>query len=102
MLNDRDPDPRVSIVRSDRLVSKCNGCLGAVCLREQKNLFKQYFVFRAFFSPRILQSPLHQEGNRRCAEGAKTKLNEIKAGQSDAVADKLSDNRLLAALRCAA
>ena len=60
------------------------------------------FVTTVFFSPRVLHSPCYQQGSRRRADGAEKKLNEVKVGQSTGRADKLSDNRLSAALRCAA
>ena len=60
-----------------------SGCLVAVCLHKQENVL-YVFVDRVFFLPRIRHSPFYQQGSRRCANGADRKLNEIKAGKSDA------------------
>ena len=81
MQNDRDPDPHICNVQSDRLNFTCNGCLAAVCLLEQENVLKQHFVTRGFFS---LDFSFDQQGSSRCADGAERKLNKIKTGQSDA------------------
>ena len=90
VLNDRDPDPHISIVQSDRLIS--NYLMGAwlqfvyvsKTKKKKKTFSGKHFVTRVFFSPEFLHSPFYQLGSRRCADWAKRKLNEIEAGQPDA------------------
>ena len=53
VLNDRNLDPFICTVQSNRLVSKqlCNGCVVAVCSRKQGNVFGVTFYYESFVFP---------------------------------------------------
>ena len=83
MLNDRFPGPHICIVQSDRLIFKHEMGAWLQFVYVSKSTFSSNIFLLEFSFPSTSSSPLYQQGSRRCTDGAE-KLNDIKAGQSDA------------------
>ena len=83
MPNDRDPEPHMCTVQSDRLIFKDAMSAWLQFVYVNKRTFSSnILLLEVFFSTGIFHSPFYQQGSRRCADGAERKLNEIEAGQS--------------------
>ena len=79
VLNDRDPDPQIWIVQSDRFISKFILDAWLQFVYVSKTTFSSNILLIEFsFLRRILHSSFYRQGSRRCADWADRKLTNKK------------------------
>ena len=101
MLNDRDSEPHILVVQSDRPVSKYVMVVWLqFCLRERKKVFKEHLVTRAFFVLKLFT--LHFTTGKQTMNTWSGKAVEWNQDWPIRLPDTLSGKRPSAVLRCAA